>query len=86
MRPSGPSSARAAATLAQSWRRSDPGSATFTFAVMQPPLAAISRRAWVGETTGIVTLTSTRSRTGAGNGRVAASRPACNQLADSVAP
>ncbi len=72
MRPAAPSAARTAATRAQSAARSDRTSATFTLAVVQPD-ATTSSAATSGGTTGTVTLTGIRLRTGSGQFRDALS-------------
>ena len=86
MRPPAPSAARTASTRAQSSAIPLRGSATFTLAVVQPPEAATRAAASAGPTTGIVTLTGTRARRGAGRTAVAASMPARSQAADSAGP
>ena len=70
IRPDGPSAARTAATRATSAARSIPGSATLILTVRHPDSAA-SSAALSGPTTGMIALTGTRSRRGAGHGFVA---------------
>jgi len=85
IRPPGPSASRTAATRSMSSAPAWPGSATFTFAVPQPDAATISN-ARSGPTAGTVTLTGTRSLTGAGHGTVADSIALASQRADSRGP
>ena len=84
IRASGPIASRTASRRCASEARSEPGSATFTFAVRAPPTVAI-RAASTGGSTGIVALTSTSSRRGAGRGVVASSSAARSQAVDSAA-
>ena len=79
MRPPGPSASRTAATRSTSALSGWPGSATFTLAVRHPADAATTAAARSGDTAGTVTLTGTRSRTGAGHDPSAASRAASSQ-------
>src|SRR5699024_4103303 len=67
--PPDPSASRTAATRSSSSSSDSPGSATLTFAVRHPPEACTSSAARTGPTAGIVTLTGTRSRRGAGHPR-----------------
>ena len=85
--PAGPaaSASRTAATRSTSSASACPGSATLTFAVRQPDAATISY-ARSGPTAGTVTLTGTRSRTGAGHGTVADSIALASHRADSRGP
>ena len=83
--PCGPSALATAATRSQSPRRLEPGSATFTFAVVHPPDSFTSCAATSGAVTGIVTFTGTCSRLAAGNAVVAAASPARNHREDSWA-
>src|SRR3954454_10104424 len=73
--PEAPSASRTASRRASASARLCPGSATFTFAVRQPPARTI-RAACSAPTAGTVTFTGTRSRLAAGQPSSAASRAA----------